>query len=130
MTDQLERFLSILANKHEALQTLFEDIGTPEDVRVQGCQALFDQCISVADSQVTELKKSKHQLVQACDGLMEGVRSMTGLLGQGNEGIQRLVETLEGMTLWHRHRLLQDEHQYIQEVRQWTKSIKEYQVSP
>ncbi|KAG0051541.1 hypothetical protein BGZ83_003582 [Gryganskiella cystojenkinii] len=115
MSMSFDDLLPELAAKFEALQTLFEAIGTPEEVRQQDCQTLFDRCISVVDTQVAELTQSKQQLAQACDRLLEGIRTMTSLLGQGDEGIQRLLETLQGMKLWDRHRLLHDEHRYILE---------------
>ena len=112
----LNDFLPELAAKYEALQTLFEDIGTPEDIRSQECQTLFDQCITVMDSQVAKLAESRNQLVVKCDQLMDSIRSMTGLLGQGDDAIQALFDTLQTMSLWDRHSLLKDEHRFIQEV--------------
>lgn len=112
----LNDFLPDLAAKYEALQTLFEDIGTPDSIRTQESQALFDQCIAAMDSQVAKLAESRDQLVVQCDQLMDSIRSMTGLLGQGDDAIQALFETLQSMSLWDRHCLLKDEHRFIQEV--------------
>ncbi|KAF9115005.1 hypothetical protein BGX27_009224 [Mortierella sp. AM989] len=110
-------FLPELAVKHEVLETLYAEIGTPEDTKTKECQSLFDKFIDVINDHTRNVEQEKNRLVQQCDQMMNDIKRMTGLVGQGEEGFIKLVETLHGMTLWDRHSLLREEYTYILDVR-------------
>ncbi|KAF9208640.1 hypothetical protein BGZ49_008208 [Haplosporangium sp. Z 27] len=108
-------FLPELAVKHEVLETLYADMGTPEDAKARECQSLFDKFIEVINLHIQNVEQEKTRFVHECDQMMTDIKRMTGLLGQGEEGVLKLVETLHGMTLWDRHSLLREEYTYILE---------------
>ncbi|KAG0002859.1 hypothetical protein BGZ79_002164 [Entomortierella chlamydospora] len=127
-------FLPELAVKHEVLETLYADIGTPENAKAKECQSLFDKFIDVINDHIQNVEQEKIRLVQECDQMMNDIKRMTGLVGQGEDGIVRLVETLQGMTLWDRHSLLREEYTYIlehykqklEEIRVLHRKLEEY----
>ncbi|KAF9436959.1 hypothetical protein BGZ76_002410 [Entomortierella beljakovae] len=65
---------------------------------------------------------------------MSDIKRIASLVGQGEEGIVKLVETIDGMTLWDRHSLLRDEHSFILEhytqklgeIRELHKELEQY----
>ncbi|KAF9164566.1 hypothetical protein BGX21_007766 [Mortierella sp. AD011] len=127
-------FLPELAVKHEVLETLYADIGTPENAKAKECQSLFDKFIDVINDHIQNVEQEKIRLVQECEQMMNDIKRMTGLVGQGEDGIVRLVETLQGMTLWDRHSLLREEYTYIlehykqklEEIRVLHRKLEEY----
>ncbi|KAF9354039.1 hypothetical protein BGX26_008192 [Mortierella sp. AD094] len=127
-------FLPELAVKHEVLETLYADIGTPENAKAKECQSLFDKFIDVINDHIQNVEQEKIRLVQECDQMINDIKRMTGLVGQGEDGIVKLVETLQGMTLWDRHSLLREEYTYIlehykqklEEIRVLHKKLEEY----
>ncbi|KAG0216492.1 hypothetical protein BGX28_000006 [Mortierella sp. GBA30] len=106
-------FLPELAVKHEVLETLYAEMGTPEDAKAKECQSLFDKFMVVMNDHIHQAEVQKTRLLQECDQMLDDIRRMTGLLGQGEEGVGKLIETLEGMGLWDRHNLLREEYSYI-----------------
>ncbi|KAF9926828.1 hypothetical protein BGZ65_007091, partial [Modicella reniformis] len=108
-------FLPELAVKHEVLESLYAYIGTPDGQKAKECQGLFDRFIGVINDHIDQVQQEKTRLVKECEQMMDNIKRMTTLVGQGEEGIARLVETLEGMNLWSRHSLLREEYTYILE---------------
>ncbi|KAF9958930.1 hypothetical protein BGZ72_010611 [Mortierella alpina] len=106
-------FLPELAAKHEVLETLYADIGTPEGERTRDCQSLFDKFMGVINDHIQQAEDQKSRFGQECEQMLDDIRRMTGLLGQGEDGVEKLVETLQGMTLWDRHNLMREEYTYI-----------------
>ncbi|KAG0370829.1 microtubule associated protein-domain-containing protein [Gamsiella multidivaricata] len=106
-------FLPELAVKHEVLESLYADIGTPNDEKVKQCQSLFDNLMTVVSQHIETVERERTRRVQECEQMMDDIRRMTGLVGQGEEGITKLAETLHGMALWDRHSLLREEYAYI-----------------
>ncbi|KAI8603933.1 microtubule associated protein-domain-containing protein [Dissophora ornata] len=106
-------FLPELAVKHEVLESLYADIGTPDDEKGKECQSLFDKFIAVIDEHISHVEQEKIRLAHECEQMMDDIRRMTALVGQSEEGIDKLVQTLHGMNLWGRHSLLREEYTYI-----------------
>lgn len=110
-------FLPELAAKHEVLETLYADIGTPEDEKTRECQSLFDKFMGVINDHIQQAEDQKTRFGQECEQMLDDIRRMTGLLGQGGDGVEKLVDTLQGMSLWDRHNLMREEYSYIFEVK-------------
>ncbi|KAG9326874.1 hypothetical protein KVV02_001398 [Mortierella alpina] len=106
-------FLPELAAKHEVLETLYADIGTPEGEKTRECQSLFDKFLGVINDHIQQAEHQKTRFGQECEQMLDDIRRMTGLLGQGEDGVEKLVETLHGMSLWDRHSLMREEYSYI-----------------
>ncbi|KAI1321178.1 hypothetical protein EDD11_007744 [Mortierella claussenii] len=127
-------FLPELALKHEVLEILYADIGTPDDAKAKECQSLFDKFLVVINEHIRHVEEEKTRLVSQCEQMLQDIRRMTRLVGQGEEGIIKLIETLEGMTLWERHSLLHDEYTFIlehytqklEEIRTLHRELSEY----
>ncbi len=109
-------FLPELAAKHEVLETLYADIGTPEGEKTEECQSLFDKFMTVINDHIQQTEDQKTRFGQECEQMLDDIRRMTGLLGQGEDGVEKLVDTLHGMSLWDRHNLMREEYSYIFEV--------------
>jgi hypothetical protein len=109
-------FLPELAVKHEVLESLYADIGTPDDKKAEECQTLFNRFIGVINDHIDQVQQEKDRLGQECEQMLENIRRMATLAGQGEEGVARLVDTLEALNLWGRHSLLREEYTYILEV--------------
>ncbi|KAF9357462.1 hypothetical protein BGX34_009357 [Mortierella sp. NVP85] len=108
-------FLPELAVKHEVLESLYADIGTPDDKKAEQCQTLFNRFIGVINDHIDQVQQEKDRLGQECEQMLENIRRMATLAGQGEEGVARLVDTLETLNLWGRHSLLREEYTYILE---------------
>ncbi|KAF9191309.1 hypothetical protein BGZ51_007487 [Haplosporangium sp. Z 767] len=127
-------FLPELAVKHEVLETLYEDIGTPAGEKTKECQSLFDKFMVVMDEHIHQAQQTKERFVQECEQLLDDIKRMTGLVGQAEEGITKLIRALDGMSLWSRHALLREEYGYIfehytqrlEEIRELHGKLTEY----
>ncbi|KAG0326374.1 hypothetical protein BGZ99_009614 [Dissophora globulifera] len=106
-------FLPELAVKHEVLEILYADIGTPDDEKARESQSLFDKFMVVMNEHISHVEQEKTRLSHECTRMLDDIRRMTALVGQADDGIAKLVETLEGMNLWSRHNLLREEYTYI-----------------
>ncbi|KAK3815373.1 MAG: microtubule associated protein-domain-containing protein [Benniella sp.] len=116
-------FLPELAVKHEVLEALYADIGTPDDKKAEECQTLFHRFIGVINDHIDQVQQEKDRLGQECEQMLENIRRMATLAGQGEEGVVRLVDTLETLNLWGRHSLLREEYTYILE--HYTQKLEE-----
>ncbi|KAF9410563.1 hypothetical protein BGZ94_001604 [Podila epigama] len=108
-------FLPQLAVEHEVLESLFLQIGTPQAEKEAQCQALFEKFMACMHEHIRQAEQDKARLTLECQQMMDNIRRMTSLVGQTEEGVEKLTETLEGMTLWDRHRLISEEYGYILE---------------
>src|SRR5690554_6501825 len=98
-------FLPELAVKHEVLEALYEDIGTPAGEKTKECQSLFDKFMVIMDEHIHHAQQTKERFAHECVQLLDDIKRMTGLVGHAEEGITKLIRALDGMSLWGRHAL-------------------------
>ncbi|KAF9583180.1 hypothetical protein BGW38_010076, partial [Lunasporangiospora selenospora] len=110
-----DEFLPVLADKHEALEKLYTAMGTPDKDKQQQNQELFDRIFGVLYDHINNLEGKKISMSTDNEAMMTNIRRMMSLVGQDTEGVQKLAETMETMTLWNQHTLLKEEHTYIYE---------------
>lgn len=110
-------FLAELAVKYEGLETLYLDIGTPEQQKEEESQALFEKLLVVLNDHIQHVAQTKDAFTQETDRMWDNMQRMNRLMGQSDETPTKLIDTLANMTLWDRRVTLQEEYSYIYDVR-------------
>lgn len=90
-------FLPQLAVEHEVLESLFTEIGTPENEKARQCQALFDKFLETIRECIDMVGQDKTRLTHEIDRMLESIRSLTDLLGQDEQAVASVVESFQGM---------------------------------
>jgi hypothetical protein len=90
-------FLPQLAVEHEVLESLFTEIGTPEDEKARQCQALFDKFLEIIRERIDMVGQDKTRLTNEIGRMLESIRSLTDLLGQDEQAVASVVESFQGM---------------------------------
>ncbi|KAG0060161.1 hypothetical protein BGZ89_012497 [Linnemannia elongata] len=109
----LNDFLAELAVKYEGLETLYLDIGTPEQQKEEESQALFEKLLVVLNDHIQQVAQTKDAFTQETDRMWDNMQRMNRLMGQSDEAPTKLIDTLANMTLWDRRATLQEEYSYI-----------------
>ncbi|KAG9068009.1 hypothetical protein KI688_011600 [Linnemannia hyalina] len=109
----LNDFLAELAVKYESLETLYLDIGTPEQQKEEESQALFEKLLVVLNDHIQHVAQTKDAFTQETDRMWDNMQRMNRLMGQSDEAPTKLIDTLANMTLWDRRVTLQEEYSYI-----------------
>jgi len=113
----LNDFLAELAVKYEGLETLYLDIGTPDLEKEEQSQTLFRNLMTVLDEHIQQVAQTKDSYTQETDQMWDNMQRMKRLMGQGDEAITKLIGTLANMSLWDRRFTLEQEFNYVYEVR-------------
>lgn len=113
----LNDFLAELAVKYEALETLYLDIGTPEQQKEEESQTLFEKLLVVLNDHIQQVAQTKDSFTQETDRMWDNMQRMNRLMGQSDEAPTKLIDTLANMTLWDRRSTLQEEYTYVYDVR-------------
>ncbi|KAG0311808.1 hypothetical protein BGZ97_011626 [Linnemannia gamsii] len=109
----LNDFLAELAVKYEGLETLYLDIGTPEQQKEEESQALFEKLLVVLNEHIQQVAQTKDAFTQETDRMWDNMQRMNRLMGQSDEAPAKLIDTLANMTLWDRRVTLQEEYTYV-----------------
>ncbi|KAG0037313.1 hypothetical protein BGZ82_002741 [Podila clonocystis] len=108
-------FLPQLAAEHEVLESLFVEIGTPEEERTKQCQALFDKIMERMSERVDMVRQGKTRLEVEIDRMLESLGTMADLLGQDEQGVEQVIQAMQGMTLWDKHAFVSSEYHLVSE---------------
>ncbi|KAG0297130.1 hypothetical protein BGZ96_007681 [Linnemannia gamsii] len=109
----LNDFLAELAVKYESLETLYLDIGTPEQQKEEESQTLFEKLLVVLNDHIQQVAQTKDSFTQETDRMWDNMQRMNRLMGQNDEAPAKLIDTLANMTLWDRRATLQEEYTYV-----------------
>ncbi|KAF9322249.1 hypothetical protein BG003_003260 [Podila horticola] len=92
-------FLPQLATEHEVLESLFVEIGTPEEERTKQCQALFDKIMETMSERIDMVRRGKAGLEVEIDRMLESLGTLADLLGQDGQGVEQVIQAMQGMQL-------------------------------
>lgn len=90
-------FLPQLATEHEVLESLFVEIGTPEEERTKQCQALFDKIMETMSERIDMVRRGKAGLEVEIDRMLESLGTLADLLGQDGQGVEQVIQAMQGM---------------------------------
>ncbi|KAG0242284.1 hypothetical protein BGW41_004498 [Actinomortierella wolfii] len=98
-----------LAKRQHDLETLYSDIDVPDNEKTTQYSKLFGDVLGLMNAHVLQLQRLKDRLNEEVETLFTEIQNLTLWLGQEDDSVEQLSKKLEGLSLYSKHRLLQEE---------------------